>query len=73
MRRRPRNRQPRLETLVARVDHAAEEINPFLIIIALGLVILNVISFALLAPRLSVTRISVNRAAAAAAPVGGLQ
>lgn len=73
MRRRPRNRQPRLEALAARVDHAAEEINPFLIVIVVELVVLNLISLALLAPRLPVTRVGVSRAAAAAAPVGGLQ
>jgi hypothetical protein len=76
MRRRPRNRQPRLDALAARVEHAAEEINPFLVVIAVGLVVLNLIALALLAPRLSVTRLGVSRAAATGAPpprLGGLQ
>ena len=75
MRRHPRNRPPRLEALAARVDHAAEELNPFLVVIAVGLVILNLICLALLAPRLSAARASVTRAVASApAPrLGGLQ
>ncbi len=75
MRRRPRNRQSHPGTLAARVEHAAEEINPFLVVIAVGLVVLNLISLALLAPRASAMRAGVNRAAASApAPrLGGLQ
>ena len=72
MRQSRHNRQPRLETLAARVDHAAGEINPFLTVIAVGLVVLNLIALALLAPRLSVARTGLSRPAAAAARLGGL-
>jgi hypothetical protein len=77
MRRSPRNGHLRLGALVSRIDHAAGEINPFLVVIAVGLVVLNLIVMAMLAPRLRGTRTGVNRtAAAAAAPaprLGGLQ
>jgi hypothetical protein len=52
----PRNRQSRTDTLAARIEHAAAEINPFLGVIAIGLVVLNLIALAMLAPRLSPTR-----------------
>jgi hypothetical protein len=77
MRRSPRNGHPRLGALASRIDHAAGEINPFLVVIAVGLVVLNLIALVLHTPRLSLTRIGVNRTAAAAAPpasrLGGLQ
>jgi hypothetical protein len=53
MRRRPRNHPPRSGTLAARIDHAAEEINPFLAVIAVGLIVLNLVALAFLSPRLS--------------------
>ncbi|HEY1797576.1 MAG TPA: hypothetical protein VGG57_15805 [Stellaceae bacterium] len=56
MRRHPRNRHLRPETLAARIDHAAEEINPFLGVIAIGLVVLNLVALAFLAPNLSLSR-----------------
>jgi hypothetical protein len=56
MRRRPRNRHLRSNTLAARIDHAAEEINPFLAVIAVGLVVLDLVALAFLAPRLSFGR-----------------
>jgi hypothetical protein len=55
MRRHPRNHHPRSDTLAARIEHAAEEINPFLGVIAIGLVVLNLVALAFLAPRLSLT------------------
>jgi hypothetical protein len=76
MRRRPQHRQPRPDTLAARIEHAAAGINPFLAVIAVGLVVLNLIALALLAPGLSVTRVGVSRAATASVPpprLGGLQ
>lgn len=56
MRRRPRNHRPRTDTLAARIDHAAEEINPFLAVVAIGLIVLNLIALAFLSPHLSLGR-----------------
>jgi hypothetical protein len=56
MRRRPRNHHLRSDTLAARIDHAAEEINPFLGVIAIGLVVLNLVALAFFAPHLSLRR-----------------
>jgi hypothetical protein len=56
MRRGPRNHHSRSDTLAARIDHAAEEINPFLAVIAIGLVALNLVALAFLAPHLSLRR-----------------
>lgn len=79
MRRRPRNHHPRSDTLAARIDHAAEEINPFLAVIAIGLVMLNLVALAFLAPRLSLARAGAAAAAVRAMPgprlsgIGGAQ
>lgn len=39
-----------------RLDRAADTMNPFLTVLAIGLAILNLTSLALLAPRLPITR-----------------
>ena len=64
MRRRPQSHRPRPDRLAARIEHAAEEINPFLTVIAIGLVVLNLVALTFLAPRLSLSRGS------AAGPIG---
>ena len=56
MRRRPRNHHPRSNTLAARIDHAAEEMNPFLAVVAVGLVVLNLVVLAFHVPRLPLYR-----------------
>jgi hypothetical protein len=68
MRWHPRNHHPRSDTLAARIEHAAEEINPFLAVIAIGLVVLNLIALAFLAPRLSLSR---GGSAVTAKPIPG--
>lgn len=79
MRRRPRNHHSRSDTLAARIEHAAEEINPFLGVIAIGLVVLNLIALVVLAPHLSLSRggASVARVSAIPGPrlsgVAGIQ
>jgi len=52
MRRRP-PRCRRSDGMLARLDRAAGQMNPFLAMVAIGLLVLNVITFALMAPYFS--------------------
>jgi hypothetical protein len=68
MRRRPRNHRYRSATLAARIEHAAEELNPFLGVIAIGLVVLNLVALAFFAPHLSLSR---RHSTSAVKPISG--
>lgn len=56
MQRHRQRRRIRLVALASRVDEAAGRINPFLVAIAVGLVVLDLLSLALLAPHLGIVR-----------------
>jgi len=51
--RRPPPRRRRSDGMLVRLDRAAGQMNPFLAVIAVGLLALNVITFALMAPYFS--------------------
>lgn len=82
MNRRPPHRPNWVAAWANRIDRAAGEVNPFLIVIAIGLFVLNLISFALLSANRPLVR-RLPGAAAEAAPgpptagpavrLGGLQ
>ena len=56
-----------LERWLRRVDRAAGIINPFLLVLAIGLAVLNLVCLALLAPHLAITRDTLGQGFAAAA------
>lgn len=46
-----------------RLDRTAARMNPFLAMLAVGLTVLNLVSFALMAPRLPIYRLATDRLA----------
>jgi hypothetical protein len=55
-----------------RLDRAAETMNPFLTVLAIGLTLLNLTCLALLASRLPITRDTPGLSACPPSPVGNL-
>ncbi len=55
-----------LERWLRGVDRAAGIINPFLLVLAIGLAVLNMTAIMLLAPRLAITRDTLGQGLAAA-------
>jgi hypothetical protein len=55
-----------LDRWLRRLDRAADSINPFLTVLAVGLAVLNMTAIVLLAPRLPITRVTLGHGLSAA-------